>query len=135
MVRQELVLITPKDHPLAGRGAVDLAQALPYPMVYFTREAGLRRVVDGLFAAAGGAPCIAYETEEDQVIAGLVAQGFGIAVVPQMELLHKLEVAVLKITAPDYRWEVFLTTCDGLFLAPAARDFRDFALRRSQEGR
>ena len=135
VVRQELVLITPKDHPLAGRGAVDLAQALPYPMVYFTREAGLRRVVDGLFAAAGGAPRIAYETEEDQVIAGLVAQGFGIAVVPQMELLHKLEVAVLKITAPDYRWEVFLTTCDGLFLAPAARDFRDFALRRSQEGR
>ena len=54
------------------------------------------------------------------------------AVVPQMELLHKLEVAVLKITAPDYRWEVFLTTCDGLFLAPAARDFRDFALRRSK---
>lgn len=135
VVRQELVLITPKDHPLAGRGAVDLAQALPYPMVYFTREAGFRRVVDGLFADAGGAPRIAYETEEDQVIAGLVAQGFGIAVVPQMELLHKLEVAVLKITAPDYRWEVFLTTCDGLFLAPAARDFRDFALRRSQEGR
>lgn len=115
--------------------ALHLAQALPYPMVYFTREAGLRRVVDGLFAAAGGAPRIAYETEEDQVIAGLVAQGFGIAVVPQMELLHKLEVAVLKITSPDYRWEVFLTTCDGLFLAPAARDFRDFALRRSQEGR
>ena len=135
VVRQELVLITPKDHPLAGRGAVDLAQALPYPMVYFTREAGLRRVVDGLSAAAGAPPRIAYETEEDQVIAGLVAQGFGIAVVPQMELLHKLEVAVLKITAPDYRWEVFLTTCDGLFLAPAARDFRDFALRRSQEGR
>ena len=135
VVRQELVLITPKDHPLAGRGAVDLAQALPYPMVYFTREAGLRRVVDGLFAAAGGAPRIAYETEEDQVIAGLVAQGFGIAVVRQMELLHELGVAVLKITAPDYRWEVFLTTCDGLFLAPAARDFRDFALRRSQEGR
>lgn len=83
----------------------------------------------------GAPPRIAYETEEDQVIAGLVAQGFGIAVVPQMELLHKLEVAVLKITAPDYRWEVFLTTCDGLFLAPVARDFRDFALRRSQEGR
>ena len=135
VVRQELVLITPKDHPLAGRRAVDLAQALPYPMVYFTREAGLRRVVDGLFAAAGGAPRIAYETEEDQMLAGPGAHGFGIAVVPQMELLHKLEVAVLKITAPDYRWEVFLTTCDGLFLAPAARDFRDFALRRSQEGR
>lgn len=36
--------------------ALHLAQALPYPMVYFTREAGLRRVVDGLFVAAGGAP-------------------------------------------------------------------------------
>jgi len=33
---------------------------------------------------------IAYETEEDSVIAGLVAHGFGIAVVPYMEMLLRL---------------------------------------------
>lgn len=32
---------------------------------------------------------VAYETEEDQVIAGLVANGFGIAVVPYMDILER----------------------------------------------
>lgn len=65
-----------------GRGAVDLAQALPYPMVYFTREAGLRRWWTAV-RRGGGAPRIAYETEEDQVIAGLVAQGFALRWCPR----------------------------------------------------
>ena len=43
---------------------------------------------------AGDSPKIAYETEEDQVIAGLVAQGFGIAVVPYMDILQKIQEAL-----------------------------------------
>ena len=80
--RQDVVLIVPRNHPLAELHTVDLAETLPYPQVYFSRGSGLRDVVDGLFAQIGGTPQIAYETEEDQVIAGLVSQGFGISVVP-----------------------------------------------------
>ena len=128
VTRQDLVLIAPKDHPLAGQHSVDLAEALPYPQVYFAKGSGLREVVDGLFAAVGGAPRIAYETEEDQVIAGLVAQGFGIAVVPYMDLLLKLDLAILQISAPPYQRDFFLVTNDAFYLSPAARDFRAFAL-------
>lgn len=128
VTRQDLVLIVPKGHPLATRHSVDLAEALPYPQIYFSKGAGLREVVDGLFAAAGGEPQIAYETEEDQVIAGLVAQGFGIAVVPYMDLLLKLELAILEISAPPYKREFFLVHNDRVFLPPAARDFRQFVL-------
>ena len=128
VTRQDLVLIVPKNHPLALRHSVDLAEALPYPQVYFSKGSGLREVVDGLFSAAGGAPQIAYETEEDQVIAGLVAQGFGIAVVPYMDLLLKLDLAILEISSPPYKREFFLIHNDELFLPPAARDFRQFVL-------
>lgn len=133
VTRQDLVLIAPKDHPLAGQHSVDLAEALPYPQVYFAKGSGLREVVDGLFAAAGGIPEIAYETEEDQVIAGLVAQGFGIAVVPYMDLLLKLDLAILQISAPPYQRDFFLVTNDALYLSPAARDFRAFALSPSAD--
>ena len=128
VTRQDLVLIAPKDHPLARQHSVDLTEALPYPQVYFAKGSGLREVVDGLFAAVGGVPKIAYETEEDQVIAGLVAQGFGIAVVPYMDLLLKLDLAILQISAPPYQRDFFLVTNDAFYLSPAARDFRTFAL-------
>jgi DNA-binding transcriptional LysR family regulator len=52
----------------------------------------MRDVIDRMFQKLDGRPRISYETEEDQVIAGLVAQGFGIAVVPCMDLLWKLDL-------------------------------------------
>lgn len=128
VTQQDLVLIVPKGHPLASRHSVDLAEALPFPQIYFAKGSGLREVVDGLFAAAGGVPHIAYETEEDQVIAGLVAQGFGIAVVPYMDLLLKLDLAVLEISSPPYKRKFFLVHNDDVYLSPAARNFRQFVL-------
>lgn len=128
VTQQDLVLIVPKGHPLSQRHSVDLAETLPYPQVYFSKSSGLRDVVDGLFAASGGTPRIAYETEEDQVIAGLVAQGFGIAVVPYMDLLLKLELSILQISAPPYRREFFMVHNGAVFLPPAAQNFRSFVL-------
>lgn len=128
VTRQDLVLIVPKHHPLATRHSVDLAEVVSYPQVYFSKGSGLREVVDGLFAAVGGTPQIAYETEEDQVIAGLVAQGFGVAVVPYMDLLLKLDLAILEISSPPYKREFFLVHSTQSFLPPAARDFYRFVL-------
>lgn len=125
---QELVLIVPPGHPLAGRSGVSLAETAPYPMVCFSRDSGLRAVVDELFDALGVCPQVAWETEEDQVVAGLVAQGFGIAVVPEMDVLHQLDLVALPITAPPYRRDFFLVHDDRLFLSPAAREFRQFVL-------
>ena len=132
VTRQKLVVIVPKGHPLAAQNSVDLAQTLPWPQVCFPAGSALRALVDGLYASVGGAPVVACENEEDQVIAGLVAQGFGIAVVPEMELLQKLEVAVLPISAPPYKREFFLVTPNDTALSPAAAAFRDFALERAR---
>lgn len=130
VTQQKLVLIVPRNHPLAKQSQVDLAQALAYPQICFSKSSGLRQVVDKLYADAGGVPQIAYETEEDQVIAGLVAQGFGIGVVPYMDLLLKLDLAILEITAPPYKREFFLVHDSHVFLSPAAQNFRQFVLEQ-----
>ena len=101
--RQDLVVIVPENHPLAGRKEIDLGEILDTPLVAFSQNTGLRDVVDGLFARAGRVPLSAYETEDDEAIAGLVAGGFGAAVVPDMELLKRLPVRALAIRTPV--WE------------------------------
>lgn len=40
--RQNLVLIVPRNHPLAQFHTVDLSQTLPYPQVDFAKGSGLR---------------------------------------------------------------------------------------------
>ena len=70
--KQNLIMITPQSHPLSAKDSVDLVETIPYPQIFFEKSAGIRNVIDQMFARTGASPKIAYETEEDQVIAGLV---------------------------------------------------------------
>lgn len=126
--RQDLVLIVPRGHPLASRHSISLGETLPYPQVYFSKGSGLRPVVDELFSRAGGEPNIAYEIDEDQVIAGLVARGFGIAVVPYMDLLMRLDLKIIQIASPVWERNFYMVSDDRAWQTPAVRNFRQYVL-------
>lgn len=129
LLSQKLVVIVPKGHPLSNRKSISLADTLPFDQIYFSKGAGIRDVIDGLFKFLCKQPHITCETEEDQVIAGLVAAGFGIAVVPEMEMLKKLDVSVLEINYPPYKREFFMVENTESYLSPAASAFRDFVIK------
>lgn len=126
--KQDLVLITPREHPLASRRTVDLLETVPYPQIFFEKSSGIRMIVDQMFAEMGMNPRIAYETEEDQVVAGLVAQGFGIAVVPYMDLLFRLDVKILQISSPVCERGIYMVHDNSVFMPPVVRHFRQFIL-------
>ena len=128
--KQDLVLIVPKGHPLAAYHTIDLLETAPYPQIFFEKSSGIRSVVEQMFSQVGIEPQIAYETEEDQVIAGLVAQGFGIAVVPYMDLLLKLDVKILQIDPLVCERNLFMVNDESIFIPPCVRNFRQFVLDR-----
>lgn len=47
--KQNLVLITPRNHPLAGQDTIDLKETVSYPQIYFEKSAGIRSVIDQMF--------------------------------------------------------------------------------------
>ena len=61
------------------------------------------------------------------VVAGLVAQGFGIAVVPNMRVFHDMPVKALKITEPVPERDFYMATLKGTYFAPLVMSFREFA--------
>ena len=75
----------------------DLAETLEYPAVWFAKGSGLRKVVDGMYEQVGGKPTSIVETEEDEVIAGLVAAGIFSMVLNAvaLTLYNKLAVNVI----------------------------------------
>lgn len=131
--KQDLVLIVPKEHPLSSHYSIDLSEAAPYPQIFFDESSGIRSVVEQMFEQIGVEPYIAYETEEDQVIAGLVAQGFGIAVVPYMDLLLKLDLKILQISSPACERNLFMVNDESVFMPPAVRKFRQFVLNSTNK--
>ncbi len=66
------------------------------------------------------------------MIAGLVAQGFGVSIVPYMEMLLRLNVKILQILHPVPNRIIYLVTDPAMTLPPAAADFKRFALSQSE---
>ena len=108
VVSQDLVVIVPEGHPLAEKDEVDLRETTPYPQVFFHKRAGLRAIVDQLFQKIDVVPQVVMEAEEDKVIAGFVAAGFGIAVVPEMSVLDQLPVKRLRLVSPEWQRNFYL---------------------------
>ncbi|HCJ4521043.1 TPA: LysR family transcriptional regulator [Listeria innocua] len=128
IAKQELVLIVPKSHPLAEKDWIDLIETVPYPHIAFSKKSGLRPIIDDLFRKIGEDYKIAYEIEVDQVIAGMVAQNFGIAVVPNMPILNYVDVKVLPIRSPNWERFFYLAVVKNQTLTPAAERFKQFML-------
>ncbi|MBM6947612.1 LysR family transcriptional regulator [Mordavella massiliensis] len=131
VAKEELVLIVPNGHPLCAREEIDLSETLPYPQIAFSRRSGLRPIIDRLFHGCGGQPEIAYEVEEDQAVAGLVAAGFGIAVVPHMALLQYMPVQIIRIANPTWERKFYMCTLKDVYQAPAINDFKEFVKQHS----
>ncbi|WP_239257050.1 LysR family transcriptional regulator [Listeria ilorinensis] len=125
--RQDLVVIAPPDHPLSVKDEVDLIDTIPYPQIVFAKTSGLRPLIDSLFQKIGAEYQAVYEVEVDQVIAGLVSKGFGIAVVPYMPILRFLNVKVLKLGSPNWERKFYLAYLKKNYLTPVSNDFITFA--------
>ena len=85
-------------------------------------------MVDQIFTETGTRPAAACETEEDEVIAGLTAQGFGISVVPYMDLLRKLKLNILPIDSPASERRLYMIHNKLVFMSPAVQAFRQYVL-------
>lgn len=125
---QKLVLIVPSDHPLSEYDSVTLEQTIEYPQIVFSKKSGLRTIVDNLFDTIGQSPTIAYEIEEDQVIAGLVSNNFGIAIVPYMPILKFMDLKTIEITSPTWERNFYLALLKDKTLTPTAENFKSFVI-------
>lgn len=126
--KQDLVLIVPDHHPLAELDEVKLSQTLTYPQIWFSHKSGIRPVIDQIFKSFSERPYIAYEVDEDESVAGLVAEGFGIAVLPKLPLLDLLNVKTLKLTDLKMERLFYMAYLTDGYQTPAIQNFKDHVI-------
>lgn len=131
---ENLVVVVPEGHPLAGESSVDLREAAKYPQVYYTENSGLRPVIDRMFDRVKTVPEIAYEIEEDGSMAGLVAQGFGIAVMPEIPVLGQLRVEVMPIRNQYEKRYIYMAESMEHYKTPIVSKFTEFVKQRGTKG-
>jgi LysR family transcriptional regulator, transcription activator of glutamate synthase operon len=79
---ERLCLVVPRGHRFATRATLRLAETADEPFVALSDGFGLRQLTDELWMDAGIRPRIVFEATEIPTMEGLVAAGFGVAVVP-----------------------------------------------------
>jgi len=84
LIREDLVLAVAKDHPLAGRKTVKVADLRGVPLVMFREGYDLRSATITACEQAGFHPTFAVEGAEMDGVLRMAAAGVGVAVVPRM---------------------------------------------------
>ena len=124
LVSEELVVLLPLDHRLAGRCEVQMAQLAQERFISFRQGARLRELLEGAGRHAGFAPRVTLESNETQRIRRLVARGLGVAILPRSDVEgHEPEVAMAFLTDPVLSRDITLAWREGRRHAPAATEF------------
>lgn len=125
---EELFVIVPADHRLAGRTSITLAELKDEPVVTFKKNYGLRILADQLFKEAGLQPFITFEGEEIITVAGLVEAKLGIALIPHVFGLDNINISFLPIAQPSCQRIIGLAWTKDRYLSPAAQKFKNFVI-------
>jgi LysR family transcriptional regulator, transcription activator of glutamate synthase operon len=123
---ERLCLAVPVGHRLAARSRVNLSVAADEPFVALEKPFGLRQLTDELWAEAAIDPQIVFEASEIPTMEGLVAAGFGVAVVPVPREGTDARVVHVPLSNRQAKREVGLAWRRDRPLTPPTQRFVEF---------
>ncbi len=136
---EPLRLALPREHRLAGRPDVRLADVAAEPFIGLRSASALRRLTDHLCEQAGFRPKVIFEGDDLSNVRGFVAAGLGVALIPAPRAgspeAAPGPVVYREITDPGATREIFLTWSAERRLLPATELFRRHIIRRAAAGR
>ncbi len=124
LVSEELVVVLPRDHRLAQRGTLRMAELADEHFISYREGARLRELLTFAARHAGFEPQIKLESNESERIKRLVARDMGVAILPRSDAERPgTVVAIAALTEPALRRDITLASREGRRLAPAAAAF------------
>ncbi|NBD27472.1 LysR family transcriptional regulator [Paenibacillus glycinis] len=123
-VKQQLMLVVPPSHRLAGREEVRLAELSEEPFLLFHEDFALRDRIIAACERQGFRPHVVYSSTQWDFISELAAVNLGIALLPD-KICKELDRERLRIirTDPPIPWELAMIWRKNGYLSHAAREW------------
>ena len=124
LVSEELVVVLPIDHALAGHDEVRMAELAGEQFISYREGARLRELLVFAGRTAGFEPEVQLESNESERIRRLVARHMGVAILPRSDAERPdAEVTSATLIEPALTRDITLACREGRRLAPAAAEF------------
>lgn len=133
----ELILLLPAGHLLAGAERVDVREALALDLVGLNRSTSLMRQIASVAEAVGTPMKLRVQLRSFDAICRMVAAGFGAAIIPRAAGLPQVKAMGLRIVGLDgfpCQRNLLLIMRNRSTLSPAAQELVVRIERRLQAG-
>ena len=124
---QEIKLAVPVNHPLAKKTHVTLHDVEHYPLVSYTPECGMFRLIKQIFKDGHISPDIRLRLTNEHNIIGFVKSNHMAALIPDLQEAHTRDITLRTITDHHRNHHVYMITKRNGFLTPTAQSFIHFA--------
>ncbi|MBQ6389021.1 MAG: LysR family transcriptional regulator [Mogibacterium sp.] len=131
ILKQEMVIITSLEHPLADRGDLSIYELANYPVIGYDRISGLGGYTNRLYKNLGIKPDILCECSDENSIQALVREQFGIALVAKVDILNENYLKIHHVSDAELVHYVNVVWLKNHYLMPATKRFIDFMISGS----
>lgn len=127
IIKQEIVAILPVGHPLSRKEAVEAADFANYQVLGYAKHSGLGKYTRNFFKDHGISPNFICESPDENGIASLVAKGFGIALVADVDTIYRDDICIRPlISSESFSHTVYMAYMRGKYQLPAVQRFIAF---------
>lgn len=127
---EEMVLVVPKQHRLAGTNSAPLAELDGEGFIAYDAKSGLRKLISNAIQAAGARVRIVDEELMDSSVCRMVSMGKAVAIVPNTMDLTDHDLVIVPLRDNPIRRFVYLCWCTDRPLPEPIMDFIRFVASR-----
>jgi DNA-binding transcriptional LysR family regulator len=98
--RDEVVLVAPKNHPLAQRESLKFPEILQHSLL-LPKQGRQRELIEDLFRSYDVQPRVAMEVESSELLKRLIVAGLGVGFLPRTNVLADEKAGALQIVKVD----------------------------------
>ena len=131
ILKQEMVIITSNEHPLADKKELSIRELANYPVIGYDRISGLGGYTNRLYRSLGIKPDILCECSDENSIQALVREQFGIALVARVDILNEKYLKIHSVSDAELIHYVNIAWLKNHYLMPATKRFIDFMISGS----
>ena len=131
--KSELYLAVPVHHPWASKKSIHLEELNGVHYIGLKRSCALSYTVDELLVRSHVEPDTVYRADELDMVAGLVAAGYGVSLLPKTLGISNYPMAWVKVNDPESVLTVGVVWKKDRLLTPVSEVFLSFIRERYPE--
>jgi LysR family transcriptional regulator, cyn operon transcriptional activator len=120
---EELVILVNRDHPFAGKDALEPADLASLRFILYGKHSAMQRLINRYFESLNVSPRISMEVENNEAIKSLVRVGLGASILPLCAVANETDgvLKVLRVRGKPLKRELCLAAPDAEILPNAIR--------------